>query len=43
MNAVRVCKFRYDVKKKPKFLLFSLARGGTKTIAHLLIAEGSSF
>jgi hypothetical protein len=27
----------------PQFHLFSLAKGGTKTIAHLSIAEGSSF
>ena len=43
MNAARVCKLRNDVKKTPQFLLFSQAKGGTKTIAHLSIAEGSSF
>jgi hypothetical protein len=43
MNAARVCKLRNGVKKTPQFLLFSLAKGGTKTIAHLSIAEGSSF
>ncbi len=43
MNAARVCKLRNDVKKTPQFLLFSLAKGGTKTIAHLSVAEGSSF
>jgi hypothetical protein len=42
-NAVRVCKLRNGVKKMPQFLLFSQAKGGTKTIAHLSIAEGSSF
>ena len=43
MNAARVCKLRNGVKKTPQFLLFSQAKGGTKTIAHLAIAEGSSF
>jgi hypothetical protein len=43
MNAVRVCKLRNGVKKTPQFFLFSHAKGGTKTIAHLSIAEGSSF
>jgi hypothetical protein len=43
MNAARVCKLRNGVKKTPQFLLFSQAKGGTKTIAHLSIAEGSSF
>ncbi len=42
MNAARVCKFRTGVKKTPVFL-FSQAKGGTKTIAHLSIAEGWSF
>jgi hypothetical protein len=27
MNADRVCKLRNDVKKTPKFLLFSMAKG----------------
>ncbi|MFO0002799.1 MAG: hypothetical protein ACK559_16860, partial [bacterium] len=27
MNAVRVCKFCNGVKKTPKFLLFSIAKG----------------
>jgi hypothetical protein len=31
------------LKKTPQFLLFSQAKGGTKTIAHLSIAEGASF
>jgi hypothetical protein len=31
------------VKKNPQFILFSIAKGGTKTIAHLSIVEGSSF
>jgi hypothetical protein len=43
MNTVRVCKLRNGVKKTPQFLLFSQAKGGTKTMAHLSIAEGSSF
>jgi hypothetical protein len=42
MNAARACKLRNGVKKSPQFLLFSLAKGRTKTIAHLSIAEGSS-
>jgi hypothetical protein len=29
--------------KTLQFLLFSMAKGGTKTIAHLSIAEGSGF
>jgi hypothetical protein len=43
MNAACVCKLRNGVKKTPQFLLFSLAKGGTKTIVHLSIAEGLSF
>ena len=43
MNAASVCKLRNGVKKTPQFLLFSLAKGRAKTIAHLSIAEGSSF
>jgi hypothetical protein len=43
MNAARVCKLRNSVNKTPQFLLFSIAKGGTKAIAHLSIAEGSSF
>jgi hypothetical protein len=43
MNAAHVCKLHNGVKKTPQFLLFSQAKGGTKTIAHLSIAEGSSF
>ena len=31
------------VNKTPPFLHFPIAKGGTKTIAHLLIAEGLSF
>jgi hypothetical protein len=27
MNAARVCKLHYGVKKTPKFLLFSRAKG----------------
>jgi hypothetical protein len=40
MQAARVCKLRNGAKKTPQFLLFSQAKGGTKTIAHLSIAEG---
>jgi hypothetical protein len=43
MNAAPVCKLHNGVKKSPQFLLFSQAKGGTKTIANLSIAEGSSF
>jgi hypothetical protein len=46
MNAARVCKLCNGVKKTPQFLLLLLAKCGTKTIktiAHLSIAEGSSF
>ncbi len=43
MNAARVCKLCNGVKKTPQFLLYSMAKGGPKTIAHLSIAEGSSF
>ncbi len=42
MNAPRICKLRNDVNKMPQFLLFPTANGGTKTIAHLSIAEGFS-
>jgi hypothetical protein len=43
MNAAHICILLNGVKKTPQFLLFSQAKGGTKTIAHLSIAEGSSF
>ncbi len=43
MNAARLCKLRNGIKKMPQFLLFSQAKGGTQTIVHLSIAEGSSF
>jgi hypothetical protein len=43
MNAARVCKLRSGVNKTSQFILFSMAKGGTKTIAHLSIVEGSSF
>ena len=43
MNAERICKLCNGVKKMPQFLLFSLAKGGTKTIAHLSTVEGWSF
>ena len=42
MNAARVCTLRNGVNKTPQFLLFSMAKGGTKTIAHLSIAMGLS-
>jgi hypothetical protein len=38
-NAARICKLHNGVNKTPQFLLFSMAKGGTKTIAHLSIAE----
>jgi hypothetical protein len=40
MNAARVCILHNGVNKTPQFLPFSMAKGGTKTIGHLLIAEG---
>ena len=43
MNAAHVCKLRNGVKKRLNFFFFSQAKGGTKTIALLSIAEGSSF
>ncbi len=43
MNAVRICKLRNGLNKTPQFLLFLIAKGRTKTIAHLSIAEGWSF
>jgi hypothetical protein len=43
MNAACICKLRNGVNKTPQFLHFSMAKGRTKTIAHLSIAEGSSF
>jgi hypothetical protein len=43
MTAARVCKLHNGVNKTPQFLLFSITKGGTKTIAHMSIAEGSSF
>jgi hypothetical protein len=38
VNAASVCKLPNGVKKTPQFLLFSMAKGRTKTIAHLSIA-----
>jgi hypothetical protein len=35
MNAARVCKLRNGGNKTHQILLFSIAKGGTKTIAHL--------
>jgi hypothetical protein len=43
MNAARVCKLHNGVNKMPQFLLYSIAKGGTKIIAHLSIVEGSCF
>jgi hypothetical protein len=43
VNAARVCKLRNGVTKTHQFLLFSMAKGGTNTIAHLSIVEGLSF
>jgi hypothetical protein len=43
LNAAHVCKLRNGVKKTSQFLLFSQAKGVTKTKAHLSIEEGSSF
>ncbi len=43
MKAAHICKLRNSVKKTPQFLLFSIAKGGTKTIEHLSIAERSIF
>ncbi len=40
MNALRVCKLQNSVNITPQFLqflLFLMAKGGTKTIAHLSI------
>jgi hypothetical protein len=42
MNAARVCKLRTGVKKTPIFLLFSQAKGGTKTSA-LVNCGGKEF
>jgi hypothetical protein len=43
MNTVRVCKLCNGVNKTSQLLLFSIAKGVTKTKAHLSIAEGLSF
>ncbi len=43
MNAPHLCKWHNGVNKMPPFLHFPIAKGGTKTIAHLPIAEGLSF
>jgi hypothetical protein len=40
MNAPGICKLRKGVNKTLKFLHFSTAKGETKTIALLSIAEG---
>ncbi len=43
MNAALVCKLRNGVNKTPQFLLFSMAKSGTKTIAHMSIERGIEF
>jgi hypothetical protein len=50
MNALHLCKLSKDCLSgnghgvmTPKFLNFPIDKGGTKTIAHLSIAEGLSF
>jgi hypothetical protein len=43
MKSARVCKLRNGVKKNSSILFFLQAKGGTNTIAHLSIAEVSSF
>jgi hypothetical protein len=40
MNAPHPCKLHNGDHKTPQFLHFSTAKGGTKTNAHLSIAEG---
>ncbi len=40
VKAAPVCKFHNGVNKMPQFLLFSMAKGGTKNITHLSIADG---
>ncbi len=43
LHSPRICELRNGFSKTPQFLLFSTAKGGTKTIAHLSIVEGWSF
>jgi hypothetical protein len=43
MNVTHICKLCHGVNNTPQFLLFSMAKGGTKTIADLSIAKGLSF
>jgi hypothetical protein len=40
MNAPRIFILRNGVNKTHRFLHFSTTKGGTKTMAHLSIAEG---
>jgi hypothetical protein len=40
MNAACVCILHNGINKTPQFLPFSMAKGGTKNIGHLSIAEG---
>jgi hypothetical protein len=42
LNALRICKLHNGVNKTPQFLLFSIAKGRTKTM-HLSIARGRVF
>jgi hypothetical protein len=39
MNDARICKLRNDVDKTPQFLLFSMSKGRTKTIARARLKE----
>jgi hypothetical protein len=39
MNAPHICELCNGFNKTAQFLLFSIAKGGTKTIGHLSIAE----
>jgi hypothetical protein len=43
MNAARICKLSNGVNKMPQFLLFSMTKGGTKTIAHLSLRRDRVF
>ena len=43
MNAARFRKLRNGFNKMPQFLLFSMAKGRTKTIAHLQLRRDRVF
>jgi hypothetical protein len=43
MSAPCICKLRDGVTKMPPLFSFPIAKGGTKTITQLSIAEGLSF